>query len=152
MKEEILAVRISKEHKQELAADMEEKHFKKLPHYLLAALDFYKGFDVHFLEHIQALADKVQLPLPTVIQHLLQTLIAEQAAVTDVLGVTPKIFKRSFQYDADGLVTGNRLSDLVYEQQKQAAEELLEKLQKCANTGDDVRITRDEAAMIAAIL
>ena len=150
VKDAVLHVRITNSQKQKIEAEA-KKQDVTVPEYVLEALEFYSSFDVHFLEHIYSLAEKVRLPMPIVIEHLLQAYLGSEAANIEIFKNKTRIFQRAFQYDENGLITGNRLSDLAYQQQKKESEALYQKLLEHAESEETepIMITREEAALLA---
>jgi len=61
--------------------------------------------------------------MSTVIQQLLQAYVSADCAIMEVFGTGGKTYSRAFQYDEDGLIEGNKHSDLVFAQVKTAAKE-----------------------------
>lgn len=150
-KDAILHIRISAKQKKNIEAEAKKQNVN-VPKYVLEALNFYSAFDVHFLEHIYDTAEKVKLPMSTVIQQLLVAYINADIAIMDVFGTGGKTYKRAFQYDENGLIEGNKHADLVYEQTKKEISVLRTKLENAVKAGTPVLITRDDAALMAARL
>jgi len=151
IKEDLLQVKITKKGKAQIIAAAKAQDLK-MAAYVLQGLDFYSTFDIHFLEQINVTAEKLKLPLPIVIQSLLQAYIAGESAMLDTYGHEPKIFARAFQFDEKGLIMGNKLSHLVYDQTKVDAEALKEKLTAAVEDGLPVRISNEESVFLAARL
>ena len=150
-KESLLQVRITEKQKEKIEAEA-KKQGVKVPEYVLAALDFYGSFDVHFLEHINATAEKMKLSMPIVIQQLLQAYISADCAIMEVFGTGGKTYKRAFQYDENGLIEGNKHADLVYEQVKEEISTLRTKLENAVKKGKPVLISKEDASLMAARL
>ena len=151
-KDALLQVKITKDQKKQIESAAKAQDVK-VPEFVLAALDFYTGFDVHFLEHIHATAKKVKLPMPTVMQQLLVAYINADIAVMDLFGTgTGKTYRRAFQYDENGLIEGDKHANLVHSQVKNEISALREKLEKAVKASKPVMITRDEVALMAARL
>ena len=150
-KDAVLHVRINSKQKNKIEAEAKKQNVK-VPQYVSEAIDFYSAFDVHFLEHIYATAEKMKLPMPTVIQQLLVAYINADCAVMEVFGTGGKTYKRAFQYNENGLIEGNKHADLVYKQVMEEISVLKTKLGKAVKAGKPVLITRDDAAIMAARL
>jgi len=118
---------------------------------LLEGARMLSEFSPYFLEEIRKIAQRVGLSVPKVIQQLLTAYIAADAAVLEVFG-TSKIYQRAFQFDKEGLITGDRLSALVLEQTKDDAKAVLDKLIQCHETGETVRISREEATLLVSLV
>ena len=123
-----------------------------VPEYVLGAVDFFSGFDRDFFKHINEVSEMLKVPMSTVIQQLLAQYIAQDKAVMDCFGTGSKTFSRAFQYDDNGLIEGNKHSDLVYEQVKKEITALREKLENAVKEKKPVLITRDDAALMSARL
>jgi len=148
-KEEIMAVRMTTEQREKINEEARKQNLTG-PAYVLQALDFYASFDVHFLEQINITAEKMQLPLTTVIQNLLLAYIAADSAMLETYKTPPKTFKRAFQFsDQMTLITGTDLSHLVFDQTKTDAEALKKKLDNSVRTGKPARITTEEGVFLA---
>ena len=124
----------------------------KLPEYVNEALDFYGAFDVHFLEHIHSTAEKVGLDMPTVIENLLQAYVAVDCANTDTFKTGGSTYRLAFQYDENGLIRGNALSDSIYSTAKKVAERLLEKAIVSSQKREDMYIMNHELAIYASLV
>ena len=122
------------------------------PTYMINALTFYGGFDKDFLNEIQLDADKLKLPMPTVIQQLLMTYLSTESAIMCVFKTGSKTYKRAFQYDENGLIEGKRHTDLVHEQVSKEISALRKKLENAVKAGKPVLVTRDDAALMTARL
>lgn len=97
-KDTVLHVRITGKQKEKIEAEAKKQNVK-VPQYVIEALDFYAGFDVHFLECMYSTAEKMKLPMPTVIEHLLQSYLSTDGARAEVFGTGGKAYRRAFQYD-----------------------------------------------------
>ncbi len=150
-KDALLQVKITARQKKQIETAAKAQDVK-VPAYVLAALDFYGSFDVHFLEHIYSTAEKVKLPMSTVIQQLLVAYINTEIAAMEGFGTGGKTYKRAFQYDENGLIEGIKHADLVYEQVKKEVSTLRTKLENAVKAGEPVVITREDAALMAARL
>lgn len=150
-KESVLHIRISDKQKAKIENAAKAQDVK-VPQYVLEALDFYGGFDVHFLEHIYSTAQKMKLPMPIVIQQLLEAYINADVAIMEVFGTGGQTYRRAFQYDEAGLIEGIKHADLVYSQVKKEALDLKKKLKRGSETGAPVKISKEDAALMAARL
>ncbi len=150
-KTNLIQVRVSEKQKAQIDAAAKAEDVK-VPEYILNALDFYAGFDVHFLEHIYATAQKMKLPIPTVIQQLLVAYINADAAIMEGFGTGGQTYRRAFQYDETGLIEGSKHGELVYEQVKEEISALRKKIENAVKAKKPVLITREDAALIAARL
>jgi len=148
-KDSILHIRIKGDQKERIAAEA-EKQGVNVPEYVLGALEFYSGLDVSFLKHIRNEAEKVKLPMSTVIQQLLVAYLAADVANIEDFKAGGKTYHRAFQYDETGLIEGDKHSQLVYKQQKKENSVLRQKLENAVKAGEPVMITWQDAANIAA--
>lgn len=147
-KEELLAVKVTTEQMNRIEGEA-KKHDVPIPQYVREGLDFYASFDVHFLELIDGVAKKMQLPLITTIENLLRAYMATENVMVETYGTPPKTMQRAFQLDKDGLITGTKLSLLVFDQAKVDAETLKKKLEQSTRTGKPARITTEEGVFLA---
>jgi hypothetical protein len=150
-KDKNLNIRISAVQKKKIEDDA-KKYGVGVPKYVLNAADFYSGFDVHFLEHIKSTAQKVKLPMATVMQQLLVAYVHADTAIMEVFGTGGKTYQRAFQYDENGLIEGTKHADMVYDQVKNEISILREKLENAVKSRKAVVITGDDAAIMAARL
>jgi hypothetical protein len=150
-KNSLLQVRLTETQKNKIEAEAKKQNVK-VPEYVLEAIEFYASFDVHFLEHIYSTAEKMKLPMPTVIQQLLQAYISADCAIMELFGTGGKTYKRAFQYDENGLIRGIQHANLVYEQVKEEISILRTKLENAVKKGKPVLITKEDAALMAARL
>lgn len=150
-KDAILHIRINKNKKNKIEKDA-EKQGLNVPAYVSAAIDFYGSFDVHFLEQMNMTAEKLKLPIPTVIQQLLVAYTSADIAIMKTFGTGGKTYQRAFQYDENGLIEGIEHMNLVRSQVSGESSNLIKKLEKGVRTGKPVLITKDDAMLLAARL
>jgi hypothetical protein len=148
-KTELLQVAVTPEQKEKYEAEA-KKQDVSLSDYMRECLDNWSTFDVHFLEHMNIISEKLKFPMPIVIQNFITAFITAESAMLETYGTSPKTYKRAFQFsDAGELITGNELSSLVYEQTKKDAETLKRKLEDSARTGKPAKITTEEGTFLA---
>ena len=151
LKTELLQVKMTEkalDHIKKCAKDQD----RKIPEYVNDALDFFGAFDVHFLEHIHSTAKKIGQNMPTVIENLLQAYMSIDIANSEVFKVGGHTYRQAFQYDENGLIRGNKLSDKVYEDHKKVAKTLLDKLAMAAREKKEVFVSHEDAAILASVL
>jgi hypothetical protein len=117
---------------------------------LRAGARLYAGFERDFLEAVWTKSGEAGVEPAIVVQQLLQTYIATEAAILKVLGGQSKTWVRAFQKDIAGLVSGDRLNRIVFDQVQAEAMDLRKKLVGSARTGVATKITKEEAALLAA--
>ncbi len=151
-KDAILHIRINGKQKQKIEAEAKKQDLN-VPKYVTEALEFYSSFDIHFLEQIYMTAEKMKLPMPIVIQQLLQAYISADYARMEAFGSSAgaKTYKRAFQYDENGLIEGTRHSDLVYEQELKEALEVRDRLFSTSKTGVSYTTNAEGAAYLASL-
>jgi hypothetical protein len=148
-KTELIQIVVTPEQKKKIVQEA-KKHDQGLSDYIRDSLSSWASFDVHFLEQVNMTAEKMHLPLTLAIQNLLQAYMATESAVLETYGTPPKTFRRAFQFDQDGLITGNKLSEMVFQQAKKDAAAVKERLEESVREKKAVRITTAEGAFIAS--
>jgi hypothetical protein len=119
---------------------------------LRAGAILYASFEPAFLEVLRAKSGQAGVEPATALQQLLQTYLATEAAILSVFGGQSRTFVRAFQRDVAGLVTGDRLSRLVFEQVQAEAVEMRKKIERTLKKGSTTTITKNQAALLAARL
>lgn len=142
---EILATRVPVDLIRDIEAKAKRQKIKR-PQYVNDALSFYASLDPAFLKQVEKITEATKQSLPEVIQRMLITYIADDAAVLAVFGTPSKMFQRAFQMNENGIIPMEELSDLVYEQSKNDAELLKQELEKSVKTGKPAFISTKMAA------
>lgn len=150
IKSDLLHLKITPEQKQRIKNEANSRG-EKFTDFVLNGLDFYASFPPEFLDQINIIAEKVKQDIPTVIQHMLLTYTATDAAISETFGLS-KTFSRAFQYDEKGLVTGTALSNLVFNQVDAEVKKLVKRIKKGADQKVSVPIDVGEALLIAGRL
>ena len=121
--------------------------------YLRRCEIFHRSFDADFMAQLEQAASLSKTDVPTVIQQLLLTYMAQDFAINQELGPT-KTWARAFSYDSSGrLVSGNELSDRTAAEVKTAVRELKKKLESMKDGKvDNIVISRREATLMTASL
>lgn len=121
-----------------------------VPQFMAMTIEFFMTFNEGFLSQMAMTAEKMKLSVPITIQNFLQAYMAHEAAALEMCGSVSRTFKRAFQFDAGGLIMGNRLSEIIFEQEKKDMEALEERLRESAETGEPAHLTVDEKPFLAA--
>ena len=151
-KDELLAVKCTKLQKK-MILDSAKVYGMKVPDIVRFSINFFTNFDRDFIEEIENVADRMQLPLSSVIQNLLVFYTAKDKAMLDNFGTNPMTYNRAFVFDADAnLLEGNELSELVYNKYSEEIQDLKRKLKKGSEKKCPVHITSHEAGLMSARL
>ena len=113
------------------------------------ASNLYLNFDESFLEQMEKTAIAVKLDVSTTIQQLMTVYVATDAAIVEKFGIS-KTFERAFQYDQNGLITGNEHAKKVKDEVLAGIDGLMGKLKESQKIGKEAFITKPEAVLLAA--
>jgi len=148
-KEEVVMIRMNTELRERIKAEALKQEIS-IPEYMRQALENWTSFNVHFLEKIYILAEDQKIPMTLVIQQLLTSYLGQDYAFQDVFGMPTRAFTRAFQHDEKGLISGNKLSELVFQQTLADIAGLRNKLIQSVQEGKAAVITKEEAAILGA--
>lgn len=148
-KEILYQLKITEEMREKIATEAKKQAIND-PEYVRQAIDFYSSFDVHFLEKIFSTAESHKISMPLTIELLLTSYLSQDYAFMEIFGKPTNAFVRAFQHNADGLIEGNDLSELVLRQTKDDIAGLREKLIESVQEGKSVRISKEEATIMGA--
>lgn len=112
------------------------------------SLDFFTAFEPAFMAQMERAAKISKLEIPAVIQNLLTFYLAKDQAEYNVYGPT-RTYSSAFRFDEKGLVTGERLHDLVYAEEEKEAKDILRKLKRASADKKDLCIPRGEVQEIS---
>jgi len=146
-KTELLQVKMTLEQREEIGRAAEIRN-QKVAEFCIEALHFYCSFTPGFLDQMGVTAEQMHLPLSTVIQNLLQVYTAQDHARYEICGLPSKAIRRAFQFDENGLVFGNRLSEIAFEQYKNDLEMVRNRLENAVNEGKLTKISDEEAVFL----
>jgi len=113
---------------------------------------FMASFPDVFVEQIEKIAIATRLTESQVMVQLFLVYIATDSATLEVYGKSPT-FSRAFQFDHGELVTGDRLSDKVFNEVLKSAKDLKQRLQNSASGKTKTAfISNQDAAQISTQL
>lgn len=116
------------------------------------AAKFYSPFPKDLLKDIKTVADSLQLPVQTVIAHILSKRSAFDYAWLHVFGTQPPGFFKEFRFDEDGLVTGERLLKQLTDESIELLKNMKTKLENSQKTGKSEVINKEAMAIFHASL
>ena len=117
---------------------------------IVQALSLYLGLPADLLESFKKHAEDFQLPVETIIAHILAKRFAYDKAWLDVFGQNPPGVFREFRFDDQGLVTGDKLLFELYEDFKKILSDLKEKVEKSEKTRKKVLVYKEELSTLYA--
>ena len=107
------------------------------------------GFPDEFLAQFKQMVESTKMDMPTVLVQLLVTYFAQDAALAKVYGIS-NTYQRAFQFDQEGLISGDRLSKKVYNEVLKNAKDLKKKLEENASGQTEYAVLSNaDAAQIA---
>jgi len=112
-------------------------------------VELMAGLPDDFLKQFQKICDTTQLPFSTVFVQFLLVYAAQDNACLEVYKHS-NTFQRAFQFDHEGLITGDKLSARIYDEVEKNATDLKKRMKENADgKTEDLVLSKPEAAQIS---
>jgi len=112
-------------------------------------VELMAGLPDDFLKQFQKICDTTRLPFSTVFVQFLLVYAAQDAACLKVYEHS-NTFQRAFQFDHEGLITGDKLSEKVYNEVLKNAKDLKKRMKENADgKTENLVLSKPEAAQIS---
>lgn len=152
-KEESINVKVTEEEKRRFI-DGAEKRDMTTSGLMREATDFYLAFPKEFLDVVKISADPLKMAVPTVIVYLLNYYLAQENALIEFFkkhtgAATTHTFKRAFQYNQQGLIDSDEISEKVQKEITEKLEAIWEKSQKAHRAGKKPELNLEEDLLLS---
>lgn len=117
---------------------------QSLQDFISESLNLREGIADEFWEELGQLAEVMQLPIATIIANKIIKLVSFDYVWREVFGSPPPGSLSEFQFDAEGLITGEVLLKKMNAEHRALLKDIKSKLEKSAETGEGVRVSTAE--------